>query len=73
VAESVSPPELTCDWALTHSAILYSLTEKWGIILHLDTSDMNESETEQQCVSDTHYVKKVKCSRYRPCCGPEGG
>ena len=42
--------------ALTHSTIMHSLTEKLGINLHLDTSDMDESEPEQQFLSVIHYV-----------------
>jgi hypothetical protein len=42
--------------ALTHSAIIHSLTENWGINLHLDTSDINESEPEPQFVTVIHYV-----------------
>jgi len=40
--------------ALTHSAVIHSLTEKWGINLHLDRNDVNESKPEPQFVSVIH-------------------
>lgn len=42
--------------ALTHSSIMQSLTEKLGISLYSDTSDMDESEPEQPFVSVIHYA-----------------